>query len=42
MWSAAFTAGFLEVVLNYKKFQNAPFLASFLGTVKIELHRKHL
>jgi hypothetical protein len=28
-----FAAGFLEIILNFKKCQNAPFRASFLGMI---------
>ena len=40
--SAAFAAGFLEVILIFKTCQNAPFRARFLDMIKLELHRKHL
>jgi len=37
--SAAFEAGFLEIILNFKECQNAPFLEKFLSIVKIKLIR---
>ncbi len=37
--SAAFAAGFLEVILIFKTCQNAPFRAYILGMIKSELHR---
>ncbi len=29
IWSTAFTVGFLEIILNFHKCQNAPFLVFF-------------
>ena len=30
---AAFAAGFLEIILNFHKCQNAPFLVFFMGMI---------
>ena len=38
--SAAFAAGFWEVILIFKTCQNAPFRARFWDMIKLELHRK--
>ena len=40
MWIAAFADGFLEVFLNYKKYQYAPFQTHLGDMIKLELNRK--
>ena len=39
--SATFAAGFPEVILIFKTFQYAPFMARFWDIIKLELHRKY-